>query len=144
MSASDLLERWFESDVVKGFMAVNGSIGTWSGPDAPGTAYVMMHHSVGDIGDGQIASWGYPEGGMGAVSVACEQAARYFGAEVRTGARVSKVLVSRGSARGAVLSNGEELMAPVVVTACHPKITFLEQIDASELPDPFVSDIRNW
>ena len=81
---------------------------------------------------------------MGAVSVACEQAARYFGAEVRTGARVSKVLVSRGSARGAVLSNGEELMAPVVVTACHPKITFLEQIDASELPEPFVSDIRNW
>ena len=72
MSATDLLDRWFESPVVKGFMAVNGIIGTWAGPDAPGTAYVLMHHSVGDIGDGQIASWGYPEGGMGARLRACE------------------------------------------------------------------------
>jgi phytoene dehydrogenase-like protein len=144
MSATDLLDRWFESEVFKGFMAVNGIIGTWSGPDAPGTAYVMMHHSVGDIGDGQIASWGYPEGGMGAVSAACEQAARSFGAEIRTGARVTKVLVSGGRTRGVALADGEELSAPVVVTACHPKITFLEQIDSRELPESFLNDIRNW
>ena len=67
MSATDLLRRWFENEVFIGLQSVNGIIGTWSGPDAPGTAYVMMHHSVGDIGDGEIASWGYPEGGMGAV-----------------------------------------------------------------------------
>ena len=81
MSATDLLRRWFENDVFIGLQSVNGIIGTWSGPDAPGTAYVMMHHSVGDIGDGEIASWGYPEGGMGAVGEACAAAAQSFGAD---------------------------------------------------------------
>ncbi len=144
MSASDLLDRWFESPVVKGFMAVNGIIGTWAGPDAPGTAYVLMHHSVGDIGDGQIASWGYPEGGMGAVSAACEGAARFFGAEIRTNARVGKILTDNGRVRGVALDDGEELHAPIVVTAIHPKITFLEQLERSELPDGFVTDIEHW
>ena len=144
MSATDLLDRWFESPVLKGFMAVNGIIGTWAGPDAPGTAYVLMHHSVGDIGDGQIASWGYPEGGMGAVSAACEASARYFGAEIRTDARVHKVLTQNGRVRGVTLEDGEEIIAPTVVTTCHPKITFLEQLEASELPSSFVEDIEHW
>jgi len=144
MSATDLLDRWFESPVVKGFMAVNGIIGTWAGPDAPGTAYVLMHHSVGDVGDGQIASWGYPEGGMGAVSRACEDSARFFGAEIRTGARVGRILTSNGRVRGVALDGGEELTAPIVVTAIHPKITFLEQLPASELPAEFVRDIEHW
>jgi phytoene dehydrogenase-like protein len=144
MSASDLLDRWFESPVMKGFMAVNGIIGTWAGPDAPGTAYVLMHHSVGDVGDGQIASWGYPEGGMGAVSAACEQSARFFGAEVRVEARVGRVLTRNGRATGVALEDGEELHAPLVVTACHPKITFLQQLDRGELPAEFVHDIERW
>jgi phytoene dehydrogenase-like protein len=144
MSASDLLDRWFESPVVKGFMAVNGIIGTWAGPDAPGTAYVLMHHSVGDVGDGQIASWGYPEGGMGAVSRACEESARFFGAEIRVSNRVHRVLTSNGRVEGVVLDGGEEVAAPIVVTACHPKITFLEQLSETELPDGFVDDIRHW
>jgi phytoene dehydrogenase-like protein len=144
MSAADLLDRWFESPVMKGFMAVNGIIGTWAGPDAPGTAYVLMHHSVGDVGDGQIASWGYPEGGMGAVSAACEQSARFFGAEVRVEARVGRVLTRNGRATGVALEDGEELHAPLVVTACHPKITFLEQLDRGELPAEFVHDIEHW
>jgi phytoene dehydrogenase-like protein len=144
MSATDLLDRWFESEVVKGFMAVNGIIGTWAGPDAPGTAYVLMHHSVGDIGDGQIASWGYPEGGMGAVSKACEEAAKFLGAEIRVDARVARVLTAGGATRGVALETGEELLAPVVVTAIHPKITFLQQIERSELPPEFVADIEHW
>ncbi len=144
MSASDLLDRWFESPMVKGFMAVNGIIGTWAGPDAPGTAYVLMHHSVGDIGDGQIASWGYPEGGMGAVSSACEASARSFGAEMRTNAKVGRVLTTGGRVRGVALEGGEELTAPLVVTAIHPKITFLDQLQESELPEEFVHDIRHW
>jgi phytoene dehydrogenase-like protein len=144
MSATDLLDRWFESPVLKGFMAVNGIIGTWAGPDAPGTAYVLMHHSVGDIGDGQIASWGYPEGGMGAVSAACEQAARFFGAEIRVNARVSTIKTENGRARGVVLDGGEELIAPIVVTTCHPKIAFLDQLNATELPADFVNDITHW
>ncbi len=144
MSASDLLDRWFESEVVKGFMAVNGIIGTWAGPDAPGTAYVLMHHSVGDVGDGQIASWGYPEGGMGAVSKACEEAAKFLGTEIRTNAKVKKILTTNGAAHGVVLDDGTELSAPVVVTAIHPKITFLEQLERSELPAEFVHDIEHW
>ena len=103
-----------------------------------------MHHSVGDIGDGQIASWGYPEGGMGAVSKACEDSARFFGAEIRTNARVQRVLTTDGRVRGVTLENGEELTAPLVVTAIHPKITFLEHLQESELPEEFVHDIGHW
>jgi phytoene dehydrogenase-like protein len=144
MSATDLLERWFETPQMKGFMAVNGIIGTWAGPDAPGTAYVLMHHSVGDIGDGQVASWGFMEGGMGAVSKACEESARFFGAEVRVNAPVQKISTSNGRVTGVVLDGGEELRAPLVITACHPKVTFLQQLDRSELPSEFVHDIEHW
>ncbi|MGZ4132650.1 MAG: phytoene desaturase family protein, partial [Actinomycetota bacterium] len=144
MSAHDLLDRWFETPQMKGFMSVNGIIGTWSGPDAPGTAYVLMHHSVGDIGDGEVASWGFMEGGMGAVAKACEESARFFGAEVRVNAPVAKIRTVNGRAAGVVLEGGEELRAPVVVTTCHPKITFLQQIDRLELPDAFVHDIEHW
>jgi phytoene dehydrogenase-like protein len=144
MSATELLDRWFETPEMKGFMAVNGIIGTWAGPDEPGTAYVLMHHSVGDIGDGQVASWGFIEGGMGAVAKACEESARFFGAEVRVNAPVAKILTSGGRVRGVALEGGEELHAPLVITACHPKITFLEQIDRAELPESFVHDIEHW
>src|SRR5262245_35944774 len=67
MSITDMLNDWFESDAIKGMLAVNGIIGTWAGPDEPGTAYVMLHHSIGDVGDGHLGSWGYQQGGMGAV-----------------------------------------------------------------------------
>ena len=144
MSATDLLERWFESPQMKGFMAVNGIIGTWAGPDAPGTAYVLMHHSVGDIGDGEVASWGFMEGGMGAVATACEESAKFFGAEVRVNAPVARIATSNGRATGVVLDGGEEIHAPLVVSACHPKITFLRQLDRTELPDAFVHDIEHW
>ena len=144
MSAADLLERWFVTPEMKGFMAVNGIIGTWAGPDAPGTAYVLMHHSVGDIGDGQVASWGFMEGGMGAVSEACEASAKFFGAEVRVNAPVQTITTSNGRVTGVVLDGGEEIVAPLVVTAVHPKITFLQQLDRAELPSSFVHDIEHW
>ena len=144
MSATDLLDRWFVSPQMKGFMAVNGIIGTWAGPDAPGTAYVMMHHSVGDIGDGEVAAWGFMEGGMGAVAKACEDSARFFGAEIRVNAPVATIQTTGGRARGVTLENGEELLAPVIVTSCHPKITFLQQLDTNDLPDAFVHDIEHW
>ena len=144
MSATDLLDRWFESPQMMGFMAVNGIIGTWAGPDAPGTAYVMMHHSVGDIGDGEVAAWGFMEGGMGAVAKACEDSARFFGAEIRVNAPVATIQTTGGRARGVTLENGEELLAPVIVTSCHPKITFLQQLDTNDLPDAFVHDIEHW
>src|SRR4029453_12720363 len=120
MSIADLLDDWFESPQVKGALAVNGVIGTWAGPYAPGTAYVMAHHSIGDVGDGgdhshQLGSWGYPEGGMGAVSAAIARSARELGVEIRTSARVSSVSTRNGRATGVVLDNGEELAAQVVV-----------------------------
>ena len=144
MSIADLLDDWFESPQVKAAIAVNGVIGTWAGPYEPGTAYVMAHHSIGDIGDGHLGNWGFPEGGMGAVSDAIATAANYFGARIRTDARVTEVLVANGRARGVILDGGEEILAPVVVTSLHPKKAFLEQIDHRELPDDFVRDIEHW
>ncbi|HXC79782.1 MAG TPA: NAD(P)/FAD-dependent oxidoreductase [Candidatus Acidoferrum sp.] len=144
MSITDLLGDWFESEEVKASLAVNGIIGTWAGPDGPGTAYVMAHHSIGDVGDGHLGNWGFAEGGMGAVADACRRSAEELGATIRTNARVQQVLIRNGEAEGVVLDNGEELRAPVVVTACHPKVTFLKQIDRKELPAEFVRDIENW
>jgi phytoene dehydrogenase-like protein len=144
MSAADLLSEWFDSDEVKGILSTDGIIGTWAGPEEPGTAYVLMHHSVGDLGDGQVNSWGYPQGGMGAVSAAIAASASSFGARILVDSRVDRLLIEGGRVEGAVTSDGREFHAPIVVTACHPKITFLEQIDADQLPDDFVRDIRNW
>ena len=144
MSVADLLDDWFESPQIKGSLAVNGVIGTWAGPYEPGTAYVMAHHSIGDVGDGQMGSWGYPEGGMGAVSDAIARSARSFGAEIRTKARVSKVLVRNGRVQGVALDNGDEIHAPLVVTTLHPRTAFLDQIPRQELPDDFVNDIEHW
>jgi phytoene dehydrogenase-like protein len=144
MSIADLLDDWFESPQVKGALAVNGVIGTWAGPYEPGTAYVMAHHSIGDVGDGQLGSWGYPEGGMGAVAVAIRRSAEAFGAEVRTEAPVQTLLVRDGRVEGAVLAGGEELRAPVVVTSLHPQTAFLRHVGAHHLPDDFVRDIERW
>jgi phytoene dehydrogenase-like protein len=144
MSIADLLDDWFESPQIKGALAVNGVIGTWAGPYEPGTAYVMAHHSIGDVGDGQLGSWGYPEGGMGAVSEAISRSARSFGAEIRTGARVARLIVRGGRVHGAVLENGDVIHAPVVVTTLHPRTAFLDQIPRAELPDDFVHDIEHW
>ncbi len=144
MSIGDLLDDWFESPAVKASLAVNGVIGTWAGPYEPGTAYVMAHHSIGDVGDGHLGSWGYPEGGMGAVADAILRSAREFGAEVRTNAKVAKMLVRGGAVEGVALENGDELHAPLVINTLHPKTAFLKQLDAHELPSSFVRDIETW
>jgi phytoene dehydrogenase-like protein len=142
MSIADLVERFFESEAVRAVMAINGLIGTWAGPYEPGTGYVMAHHSIGDVGDGTLGSWGVPEGGMGAVADAISASAVASGAEIRTGAAVERVLVANGRAVGVALAGGEELGAPVVVTACHPKRTFLQQLAPEELPEAFRRDIE--
>jgi phytoene dehydrogenase-like protein len=144
MSIADLLDDWFESSQVKGAMAVNGVIGTWAGPCEPGTAYVMAHHSIGDVGDGHLGGWGFPEGGMGAVADAINRAAVRFGAEVRTDAKVERVLTQNGKVKGVALAGGEEIHAPVVVSSLHPKTAFLDHVGAANLPDDFVRDIEHW
>jgi phytoene dehydrogenase-like protein len=143
-SAADLLDRWFESPVIKGAEAVNGIIGTWFGPYSPGSAYVLAHHSVGDLGDGVLAGWGFAEGGMGAVADAIRRSAESAGAKIRVNAPVERILVREGRAVGVVIEGGEEVYASTLITACHPKITFLRQLDRSELPDDFLNDIQNW
>jgi len=144
MSIVDILDRFFESDQVKTVMALNGLIGTWAGPYEPGTGYVMAHHSIGDVGDGHLGAWATPIGGMGAVSAAIESSARSLGCEIRTEARVATILTREGRIRGVALESGEELLAPIVVAATHPKITFLQHLDPEGLPADFVDDIRNW
>ena len=146
MSIADLLDDWFESPQIKGALAVNGVIGTWAGPREPGTAYVMAHHSIGDVGDGRLGSWGFPEGGMGAVADAIAGAARSHGVAIRTGARVARISVAPGSGRatGVILDSGEELTAKVVVTSLHPKTAFLDHVGRENLPPEFADDIEHW
>jgi len=148
MSIADLLDEWFESPEVKGLLCVNGVIGTWAGPYEPGTAYVMLHHSIGDVGDGTMqgtmGSWGFPIGGMGAVSKAIADSAKSFGAVIKTDAVVAKILVRNGHVYGVTLDDGTEYHADSVIAATHPKITFLDQIDSRDLPDDFVADIKRW
>jgi phytoene dehydrogenase-like protein len=150
MSIADLLEDTFESDAMRGVLAVSGVIGTWAGPRSPGTAYVMAHHQIGDSvgdardGDRELGAWGFPEGGMGSVTRALRDAAESFGAVVRTGVDVAEILVGDGGTRGVVTSTGEEVLADVVIATTHPRITFLDQLPATALPDDFVADIRRW
>lgn len=143
MSISDLLDEWFESPHVKASLAIDGVIGTWAGPASPGTAYVMAHHEIGDAGVG-LGSWGFPEGGMGAVADAVHRSAESFGAEVRCNAPVDTIVTRNGAATGVVLRDGEELHADTIVAATHPAITFLEQVARVELPEDFVTSIERW
>jgi phytoene dehydrogenase-like protein len=144
MSVADLLEERFESPQVRGVLSVSGVIGTWAGPRSPGTAYVMAHHRIGNVGDGQMGSWGFPEGGMGGVSAAMRRAAEAFGVTIRTGAEVARIDVHDGRVRGVVLTSGEEVDADLVISTTHPKITFLRHIERSALPDEFVKAIERW
>jgi len=144
MSVTDLIDRWFESDEVKGAIAEGGVIGTWGGPDEPGTAYVLLHTAMADVDGGDLDTWGYPHGGMGAVARAIRLSAEAAGSRVRTNARVARILTRDGEVQGVALASGEELRAPVVVSAIHPKIAFLELLDAQELPGDFVRDIEGW
>src|SRR5262245_29338329 len=144
MSVADLLEERFESEALRGVLAVSGVIGTWAGPRSPGTAYVMAHHKMGDVGDGPLGSWGFPEGGMGAVTQALRRAAEGLGATIRTGAEVIKIKVVDGRATGVVLAGGDELDAGAIISTTHPRITFLRHLRRQDLPDDFVAAIERW
>ena len=145
MSVADLLDDHFESRALKGTLSVSGIIGTWAGPRSPGTAYVMAHHKIGNVGEGDMGSWGFPEGGMGGVTQAMRRAAEAFGATIRTNAPVAQILVHGGRATGVALEgSGEEIFADTVVTTTHPKIAFLKQIDRKHLPEDFVTAIERW
>src|ERR1043165_2215181 len=113
MSSADFLDEWFETDVLKATMSASGIIGTFMGPRSPGTAYVLLHHYMGEL-DGAFRSWGFARGGMGTISRVIADAARHYGAEIRTETSVDNVLVRNGRAYGVVLTNGEEHQAAAV------------------------------
>ena len=143
MSAVDFLDEWFESPVLKAPMSVSGIIGTFLGVRSPGTAYVLLHHYMGEI-DGAFRSWGFAKGGTGMVSNAIGDAARHFGAEIRTEAPVDKVLIQNGEARGVVLESGEEIRARAVVSGCDPRRTFFGFVGKEHLPDEFNEGLSRY
>ncbi len=132
-SAADFLDSWFESDALKAPMSVSGIIGTMQGVRSPGTAYVLLHHYMGEI-DGHYRAWGFARGGTGAVSEALASAARAHGATIRTGASVSTILYEGSEARGVVLEDGEEIAARCVVSALDPRRTFHGLVGRDRLP----------
>src|SRR5881628_4251331 len=140
MSAAGFLDQWFETDVLKATMSASGIIGTFLGVRSPGTAYVLLHHYMGEI-DGAFRSWGFSRGGTGAISNAIAEAGREAGVEFRTKSPVSKILVKDGRAAGVVLQNGDELSASVVVSSVDPNRTFLKFMDERELPADFLDDV---
>src|SRR5881397_1083095 len=143
MSAVDFLDQWFETDVLKATMSASGIIGTFLGVRSPGTAYVLLHHYMGEI-DGAFRSWGFARGGTGAISNAIADAAREAGVEIRTEAPVAHIRVHGGQANGVVLSNGDELDATLVVSSVDPNLTFLKFLDAGDLPPEFLEEVRRY
>ena len=142
-SIADLVERYFCSDALRGLMSVSGVIGTWAGPRSSGTAYVTLHHHIGDTA-GQAGAWGFPRGGMGGVTGALAAAARSLGAEIRTDAEVAGIRTRAGRVTGVTLAAGEDIDAATVVTTVHPQISFLRLLDPAVLPAGFIEDIRGW
>lgn len=142
MSAADLLDEYFESDEVKASLVTGAVAGTLAGPRTPGTAYVLGHHTLGNI-NGIRGAWGWAKGGMGGITQALARAAQHHGAEVRTGVEVRRVLVAGGTARGVELADGQRLEAKVVVSNADPKRTFLKLVEPGHLPEEFLRGIRN-
>jgi len=143
MSISDFLDGYFEHPVIKAYQAVSSIIGTALGPMSPGTAYVLLHHMMGDV-DGNIGAWGFARGGMGAITRALAQSLAAAGGEIRAGQGVEKILVQGGRATGVVLANGDVLRGRRVVSNMDVKRTFLRHVDAAELPDDFVRRVSKF
>jgi len=143
MSAADFLDQWFETDPLKATMAASGIIGTYQGVRSPGTAYVLLHHYMGEI-DGAFRAWGIPKGGTGGVSNAIASAARALGAEIRTEAPVARIIVKNGRATGVALEDGEEIDANDVLSSVDSRRTFLGLVEPGTLEPEFEEDVRRF
>jgi phytoene dehydrogenase-like protein len=143
MSAVDFLDEWIETEMLKATMSVSGIIGTFQGVRSPGTAYVLLHHYMGEI-DGVSRAWGFSKGGMGGISNAIAASARSFGADIRAESGVARVLVKDGRSVGVVLESGEEIRAKVVASSLDPHRTFVKLIEPGVLDDAFLAQIRNY
>jgi phytoene dehydrogenase-like protein len=143
MSAADFLDQWFETDVLKATMSASGIIGTFLGIRSPGTAYVLLHHYMGEI-DGAFRSWGFSRGGTGGISLAIAGAAREAGVEIRTQAPVAKIIVKNGRSAGVVLKSGEEISCNVISSSVDPHLTFEAFLEPKELPSDFLESVRRY
>ena len=143
MSSADFLDQWFETDVLKATMSASGIIGTFMGPRSPGTAYVLLHHYMGEL-DGAFRSWGFARGGMGSISRTLAAAASCYGAEIRTSAPVDQVLIKNARACGVLLASGEEFRSKVVVSGIDPKQTFLKMIDSQHIAPQFRKQVSDF
>jgi phytoene dehydrogenase-like protein len=144
MSATDFLREWFEADQLIAPMSCSGIIGTMLGVMSPGSAYVLLHHYMGEI-DGASRAWAFPKGGTGAVSRAIAAAAESYGVEIRTNAGVERILMENGHATGVVLEgSGDILRARTIVSGCDPRRTFLGFVGESHLPSEFAASIKRY
>ena len=142
-SVGDYLNEYFETDVIKAHMAGSGIIGTALGVYSPGTAYVLLHHYMGDV-DGNVGSWGFARGGMGAIADSLSKAFRSFGGEIICDANVDEIIVKGGRAKGVALKNGDEYYADIVVSNLDPKRTFLDIANPKDLPADVIKKAENF
>jgi phytoene dehydrogenase-like protein len=143
MSAVDFLDQWFETDVLKATMSASGIIGTFLGVRSPGTAYVLLHHYMGEI-DGAFRSWGLSRGGTGAISNAIAGAARDAGVDIRTDSAVAHIIVKDGVASGVALANGDYFTGAVVASSLDPRQTFMRLVGEEHLPPEFAEDVKRY
>lgn len=143
MSIAEYLEEYFESDVILAHFSGGSIIGTGLGVYSPGTAYVLLHHAMGDI-DGNVGSWGFARGGMGSIARAIASAFQSYGGNIRTGAEVREIKVRGRKARGVVLKSGEEINARVVVSNLDAKRTFLDVMNRKDLPEYVIRRAENF
>jgi phytoene dehydrogenase-like protein len=143
LSAADFLEEWFGDERIKGALATQAMVGGWGGPMSPGSAYVLMHHWIGEV-DGHAGAWGWVHGGMGGISDALAAAARAAGAEVRVGSPVDHVVLRDGRAVGVELEDGETIEARQVISNAHPITTYRELVGEQHLPEDVIRDIRRF
>jgi phytoene dehydrogenase-like protein len=143
MSAADFLDQWFETEPLKATMSASGIIGTFQGPRSPGTAYVLLHHYMGEI-DGAFRAWGVPRGGTGAVAYAIANAALAEGVDIRTECPVVRVRTQGGRATGVVLESGEEIEAGVVMSSLDSRWTFIKLLDEHDLDPQFREEVLRY
>lgn len=143
MSIGDFLDEHFENDLIKAHLAGSGIIGTGLGVYSPGTAYVLLHHYMGDV-DGAIGAWGFARGGMGAISKALGDCFKEAGGKIVTGSGVDRFLVEGDKIIGVALENGDEYRAPIVASNMDVKRTFLEHTDARDLPEDFTRAVKRF
>ena len=142
-SAADFLDDYFESDLLKGYLASSSIIGTKVGPRSQGSGLVLLYHSIGEH-DGEFGSWAFHKGGNGGFTQVLERAAESFGAEIILESPVDAVITKDGRATGVALSDGTEYYADTVVSALDPRRTFLELVNPRELPDDLVENIQRF